>query len=311
MSIRKPIRVGTRGSRLALAQTEEACQRLREVHPELAAADALEIVEISTTGDKVQDRALSEIGGKGLFSKEIDAAMRDGRIDVAVHSAKDLETELGAGIALAATLPREDARDAYVCRGGGGLDALAEGAVVGTSSLRRQAQILHRRPDLEVRVFRGNVQTRLRKLAAGEVDMTLLAVAGLNRLGMLEVATRIAEPEEILPACGQGTIALTCRADDAELAAMLAAISHAETAVRLAAERAMLAALDGSCRTPIGGYAEILDDGRLRLRGLVARPDGSELHAGERTGDVADAEALGHDLGADLRSRMEPGFFDA
>lgn len=310
MSIEKPIRIGTRASRLALAQTEEACQRLRETHPQLAAEGAIEIVEIRTTGDKVQDRALAEIGGKGLFSKEIDAAMRDGRIDVAVHSAKDLETALGDGIALACTLPREDARDAYIARAGGGLDELPDGAVVGTSSLRRQAQILHRRPDLEVRLFRGNVQTRLRKLEAGEVEMTLLAVAGLNRLGMLDVATRIAEPDELLPACGQGTIALTCREGDSGLAEMLAAIGHEASAVRLAAERAMLAALDGSCRTPIGGYAEVLDDGRLRLRGLVARPDGSELHSGERIGPLPDAAALGHDLGAELRSRMEPGFFD-
>jgi len=268
------------------------------------------IVEIKTTGDKVLDRPLKEIGGKGLFSKEIDEALLAGRIDLAVHSLKDLETWLPDGTCLACVLEREDPRDVFVSPKADSLDALPSGSVIGTSSLRRQAQILHRRNDLSVEVFRGNVQTRMKKLADGVVDATLLALAGLNRLGLADVATEILETDVLLPAVAQGAIGITCRADDETTLALLTALDHAPSRYRISAERAMLEALDGSCQTPIGGLAEIDDDGTLRLRGLVARADGSEVLTGARTGSVVDAVELGRDLGDELRQRAGPDFFE-
>jgi len=304
-----PIRIGTRGSPLALAQTEETRQRLVAAHPHLGADDAVETVVIRTTGDKVLDRPLAEVGGKGMFTKEIDEAMLDGRIDLAVHSMKDLPTWLPDGIVLACVLPREDPRDGFIARAGGGLDGLPTGAVVGTSSLRRQAQLLHRRPDLRVVTLRGNVQTRLAKVGEGVVDATLLALAGLRRLGLADAVTAMLEPEDMLPAVGQGAIGITCRTEDDGARTTLAPLNDVETSARIATERAMLTVLDGSCRTPIGGLAEISGN-ELRLRGLVVRPDGSEIFETARVGSLHDAEALGRDAGEELRIRAGPGFFD-
>jgi hydroxymethylbilane synthase len=301
------LRIGTRGSPLALAQSDEVRRQLAEAHPALAAEDAVETVIIKTSGDAVQDRALAEAGGKGLFTKEIDEAMLAGRIDLAVHSMKDVPTWLPEGIALPAMLEREDPRDAFIARSARNIAELPKGAVVGTASLRRQAQILHRRPDVKAVLLRGNVETRLRKLDEGHVDATLLALAGLRRLGLADAATAILSVDDILPAVGQGAIGVTCRTGDARARAYLAALDHAETSARVAAERAMLAVLDGSCRTPIAGLAEIVA-GRLLLRGLVARPDGSRLVATRREGAIGEAEALGHTVGRELLDRAGPSF---
>lgn len=291
-----PLRLGTRGSPLALAQAYEVRDRLTAAHPGLAP----EIVEIKTTGDKVQDRPLSEIGGKGLFSKELDAAQRDGRCEAAVHSLKDLETWLPEDIEIAAILPREDARDAFVSLIAKGLDDLPKGATVGTASLRRQAQILAARPDLNVVTFRGNVNTRLRKLGEKEADATLLAMAGLNRLNMTEKATRPLEPEEMLPAAGQGAIAISIPKGREDLRALMAPLHCADTAARVSCERGFLAALDGSCRTPIGAYAEI-SGGILSFRGLLASEDGKAVHRCEARGNPADAHRIGFEAGEKLK----------
>ncbi len=296
------LRIGTRASPLALVQAHEV--------QGLLAPEATEIVKIKTTGDKVQDRTLADIGGKGLFTKEIDEALRDGRVDVAVHSMKDLETWLPDGIAVAAVLEREDVRDVFISEKADSLENLPPGCVVGTSSLRRQAQILGRRPDLRVEAFRGNVQTRIRKLKAGEVDATLLALAGLRRLGMADVATQILGTDVILPAVAQGAIGITCRGEDDRVLERLATLNHPQTWDRIAAERAMLAALGGSCRTPIGGLAEIDDNGALTLRALIAKADGTEIIETTRNGPAADAEALGRDAGEELRKRAGSGFFE-
>jgi len=305
------IRLGTRGSVLALAQAQEVRDRLVLAHPELAADDAVEIVVIKTTGDRVQDRTLAEIGGKGLFTKEIEEALLDGRIDVAVHSMKDVPTWLPDGLALGAILPREDPRDALFARHGGSLAELPAGTVVGTASLRRQAQVLLLRPDLEVVPLRGNVQTRLRKLDEGQVDATLLAIAGLRRLGMAERVTALLAPEEMLPAVAQGAIGLEIRADDAATHALIAALDDPLSARRVTAERACLAVLDGSCRTPIAALAEFEDAATLHLRALVCMPDGSRVERAERHGPAAEAEALGRDAGEALRAAAGPAFFAA
>ncbi len=297
------LRIGTRGSPLALAQAHEAADRLSKAAPGLKT----EIVIIKTTGDRVLDRPLSEIGGKGLFSKELDAAQLDGRVDIAVHSMKDLETWLPDGIALGAFLPREDVRDALVAPGVGRFGDLPQGAVVGTSSLRRQAQILSERPDLKVIPFRGNVQTRLRKLEDGEAQATMLAMAGLNRMDMTDVATQALEPEEFLPAVAQGAIGITARADAGAVMALLAKVDHSETAQRVTAERAYLAELDGSCRTPIAGLMEFTGED-ARFRGLVARPDGSGMMRVERTGRRSDALAIAVDAGKFLAADMDDSY---
>ena len=301
-----PLRIGTRGSPLALAQTEVTRSRLLAACPGLAPA----VTIIRTTGDRVLDRPLAEIGGKGLFTKEIDEAMLAGRIDIAVHSAKDLPTWLPDDIVLAATLPREDPRDAFVSAIATGIDGLPAGVTVGTASLRRQAQLLARRPDLAVVPLRGNVATRLDKVAAGIVAATFLAVAGLKRLGLEGHASAILGADEMLPAVGQAAIAITCRAGDAPTLALLAAIDDARTTAEIACERAMLAVLDGSCRTPIAGLARAdPGGGTLTLHALVARPDGSRLLNTGRTGPVVDAVRMGADAGEELRRRAGPGFF--
>ena len=300
------LRIGTRGSPLALAQAQQVQARLAAALGVAPAAIELEIIK--TTGDAIQNRPLTEIGGKGLFVKEIEQALIDGAIDLAVHSAKDVPGVLPDGLTLACCLPREDARDAFISRKAAGLATLAPGAVVGTASPRRQAMVKRLRPDLAVVPLRGNVETRLKKLAAGEVDATLLAMAGLNRLGLAAAATAPLDVDAFLPAVGQGVIALETRADDDRTRAQLATINDVTAATALAAERAFLAVLDGSCRTPIAGHAR-LAGGALHLRGLIVKPDGSESFEAERRGNAADAAALGEDAGRELRARAGADFF--
>jgi len=303
------VRIGTRGSPLARVQTELACRALREADPGLAEPGALEIVMIRTTGDRVVDRPLAELGGKGLFCKELEAALLEHRIDLAVHSMKDLPTWLPAGLVIGAMLPRADPRDVLIARASPcRISELPQGAVVGTASLRRRAQLLARRPDLEMATLRGNLDTRLAKLEAGEVDATLLARAGLDRLGLEPAGGVVLEPEEMLPAVGQGAIGIECRAED-PLRMLLSFANHAPTSMCVTAERAMLEVLDGSCHTPIAGYARI-EHGRMRLRGLVVRPDGSQAHGTEHRAQASDAERLGREVGQELRTRAGPGFFD-
>ncbi|WP_299354883.1 hydroxymethylbilane synthase [uncultured Shimia sp.] len=306
-----PLRIGTRGSPLALAQAYETRRRLSEAFnlPE----EAFEIVVIKTTGDDAsliaKDRPLKEIGNKGLFTKEIEDDLLSGAIDIAVHSMKDMPTLQPQGLLLDTYLPREDTRDAFVSPDVKTLADLPEGAVVGTSSLRRRAQLLNYRSDLKVVEFRGNVQTRLKKLNDKVADCTFLAMAGLNRLGMSDVASSAIEPEDMLPAVAQGAIGIERRADDTRTADMLAALHHHETGQRLSAERAFLAALDGSCETPIAALSE-LNGGTIRLRGEVLRPDGSESAAEDRTAPVEDAVKLGQDMAQSLLDKAGTGFFE-
>ncbi len=302
----RPLKIGTRGSPLALAQAHETRDRLAAAFS--LAAEAFEIVVIKVTGDQILDRALKEIGGKGLFTREIEEALLAGDIDIAVHSMKDMPTIQPEGLILDCYLPREDVRDAFVSPGVARLMDLPQGAVVGSSSLRRRAQLAHRRPDLQLVEFRGNVQTRMKKLADGVAAATFLAMAGLNRLGLADVARSAIDPEEMLPAVAQGAIGIERRAADARVAAMLAAIHHRDTGLRLAAERAFLLRLDGSCETPIAGLA-LLDGDSLWLRGEVLRPDGTQVITGERRGLAADGAAMGTDLAAELLTRAGPGFF--
>ncbi len=304
----KPLRVGTRGSKLALVQAEEVGRRLADAHPALAAPGAIETVVIKTTGDQILDRPLAEVGGKGLFTKEIEEALLAGRIDIAVHSMKDMETWLPDGLVIGALLPREDPRDVLLSPKAERLADLPSGAVVGTASLRRQAQILHLRPDLRVVPFRGNVQTRMRKLDEGEVDATVLALAGLRRLGLDGYERAAIDTGEMLPAVAQGAIGIECRAGDEATQALIDALNDAETASCVRAERAMLAVLDGSCRTPIAGLAR-RDGDALAIRALVASPDGRTVHRAERSGAAAEAEAMGADLGNELRARACANFF--
>lgn len=302
------LHIGTRGSPLALAQANETRDRLMVAHPELNREDAIALAVMQTTGDAILNRPLAEIGGKGLFTKELDEAMLEGRIALAVHSMKDVPTVLPDGIVLGAVLPREDVRDAFISPKAKTLEDLPAGAVIGTASLRRGAQILHRRTDLKVVNFRGNVQSRLRKLGEGVVDATLLAVAGLNRLGMAEHITSIFDTDVLLPAVAQGAIGITCRADDEQSLAWLAALNHEPTRLCVAAERAFLARLDGSCRTPIAAMAT-LDGDQMLLRGLIVRPDGSEQHQTSREGLARDGEAMGLSAAEELLSKASAGFF--
>ncbi len=302
-----PLRIGTRGSPLALAQAYETRSRLSKAFdlPE----DAFEIQVIKTTGDRVIDRPLKEIGGKGLFTREIEDAMLSGEIDIAVHSMKDMPVEQPGGLVLDTYLPREDVRDAFVSPHFDGLAGLPEGTKVGTSSLRRKAQVLVKFPHLEVVEFRGNVQTRLKKLEDGVAGCTFLAMAGLNRLGQSDVAKGAIAPEDMLPAVAQGAIGIERREDDTRVAEMLSAIHDGPTGQRLAAERAFLATLDGSCETPIAGLAE-LDGGTIRLRGEILRPDGSESLSDAAAAPVEDGAALGAELARGLLTRAGEGFFD-
>lgn len=300
-----PLTIGTRGSPLALAQAHETMGRL--IRSTGMDEDNFRIQVIKTTGDAVQDRPLSEIGGKGLFTKEIEEAMLAGVIDIAVHSMKDMPVECPDGLMLDCYLPREDVRDAFISPKYKSIAELPQGATVGTSSLRRRAQLLNRRPDLKVVEFRGNVQTRLRKLDEGVADATFLACAGLNRLGRSDVSNPI-EVDDMLPAIAQGCIGIESRVDDTEIGAMLAAINDAPATLRLAAERAFLAGLDGSCQTPIAGLAE-LDGDRMRLRGQVIRPDGSEALSDEIHCAACDGADEGAQMANRLRAQMGPDFF--
>lgn len=279
MNVHPLLRVGTRGSPLALAQTRQVCDRLATFHSALAGPETIVAVHITTTGDAILNRPLAEIGGKGLFTKEIDEALLRGTIDLAIHSMKDVQTVLPDGLTLAAVLEREDPRDALVSLKASSLTGLPTGAVVGTASLRRGAQILLHRPDLKVVPLRGNVQTRLQKLTNGVIDATLLAVAGLRRLGLADWVAAILSPDVMLPAAGQGAIGIVCRADDSHTRALLQPLDHVPTALCVAAERAFLAALDGNCRTPIAALAEVTETGtildpratQVRFRGLVVK----------------------------------------
>jgi hydroxymethylbilane synthase len=302
----QPLRAGTRGSPLALVQTRNFLHLLGQG----------EEVIIAVTGDAVQDRPLAEIGGKGLFAKEIHEALLDRRIDCAVHSLKDLETELPEGIVLGCTLTREDARDVLILGNTCGapdpsdpLAALPHAALVGTSSVRRQAQLLNARPDLRVASIRGNVQTRLRKLGEGECQASMLALAGLNRLGIDVPGAVILDPEVMLPAAAQGIVGVTVRADDTILRDLLTKIEDPASRAAATAERAMLASLDGSCRTPIGANARLMPDGSLILDGVVARADGSFLLRRTLIGPIADAERIGRELGASLRADSPADLF--
>lgn len=302
------LRIGTRGSKLALAQATLVRDTLAAAHPALAGN--MEIVEIRTTGDRVQNRKLSEIGGKGLFTKEIEDQLLASTIDIAVHSAKDMPTRQPDGLRLAAFLPREDPRDVLIADDEiGSIADLPQGATVATVALRRQALLLNRRADLRINPIRGNIDTRLRKLDDGVADAIILARAGLNRLGLKDVGVTIGL-DEMLPAVGQGAVCIECRSDDARARELLARIDHHPTAICVRAEIALLAALDGSCRTPIAGHA-VLDGERLWLRALVARPDGSEVIANERHGSARDGKRLGTDAGEELRRKAGPRFFDA
>ena len=303
----RPLRIGTRGSAMALFQAGLVRDRLRAADAVLAAGDAIELVPIRTTGDRVQTRLLAEIGGKGLFTKEIEEALLDRRIDIAVHSLKDMETYLAAGLEIGCVLPRDDPRDTVVSRGGEPLMGLPRGATVGTASLRRTAQVLRARPDLRVVPIRGNVDTRLNKLAAGEVDAIVLALCGLERLSKRDAASEILSPEEMLPAVGQGALAVECRAGDAEVKRLLAPLNDMASAACAAAERAMLAALDGSCRTPIGGLATIRGE-RLILDGLLLSEDGKAERRGRSEGAVDDAVEIGTELGLRLKRGAGPEF---
>jgi hydroxymethylbilane synthase len=301
-----PIRIGTRGSPLALAQTETVRRLLMAAHGDLA----FEIVAIRTTGERLLDRSLADAGGKGLFTKEIDEALLAARIELAVHSAKDVPTLLASGIRLAAFPPRDDARDVLVSAKAASLASLPAGAVVGTSSIRREALVKRLRPDLSIKLMRGNVETRLQKVAAKEFDAAILALAGLKRLGLESQASAPLDPATFPPSVGQGAIAIAIREGDKRIERLVAAIDHAPTSIALAAERAFLAALDGSCRAPIAGHAKI-NGSRLALYGLAIAPDGTGAVETTREGPIGDAVALGRDAGQELRARAPVGVLDA
>jgi len=302
---KRPLLIGTRGSPLALWQASHVKALLTAAHG--LPTGAVELKTITTSGDRIKDKPLRDFGGKGLFTKEIDEAQLKGEVDIAVHSMKDLPTELPPGLAIGAVLARADVRDAFISAQGRTLSELPPGAVIGTSSLRRQAQIKRLRPDLEVVDFRGNVETRLAKLGRGVADATLLALAGLERLGLESHVTAVLSTEEMLPAVAQGAIGIVCRSDDAETRELLVVLDDAATATAVACERAFLGELDGSCRTPIAGLAEIAG-GTLRFRGLVLTPDGTAWHEIELTGAAANAAGTGSEAGRELLAQAGPNF---
>ena len=302
-----PLKIGTRGSPLALAQAHETRARLSQAFD--LEESCFEIIVIKTTGDRVLDRPLKEIGGKGLFTREIEDDLLSGRIDIAVHSMKDMPTEQPTGLILDTYLPREDVRDAFVSLTKDSMDALEAGQKLGSSSLRRKAQLMLARPDLEVVEFRGNVQTRLKKLEDGVADATFLAAAGLNRLGLSHIAKSFLDPDVMLPAVAQGAIGIERRSEDTRVAEILSAIHDTSTGQRLAAERAFLRGLDGSCETPIAGLAE-LNGSTLRLRGEVLRPDGSEAINDDQSCPIEDAETLGSEMANKILNATPSNFFD-
>ena len=302
-----PLKIGTRGSPLALAQAHETRARLSQAFD--LEESCFEIIVIKTTGDRVLDRPLKEIGGKGLFTREIEDDLLSGRIDIAVHSMKDMPTEQPTGLILDTYLPREDVRDAFVSLTKDSMDALEAGQKLGSSSLRRKAQLMLARPDLEVVEFRGNVQTRLKKLEDGVAAATFLAAAGLNRLGLSHIAKSFLDPDVMLPAVAQGAIGIERRSEDTRVAEILSAIHDTPTGQRLAAERAFLRGLDGSCETPIAGLAE-LNGSTLRLRGEVLRPDGSEAINDDQSCPIEDAEILGSEMANKILNATPSNFFD-
>lgn len=302
----KPTRIGTRGSPLALAQAHEVRGRLAAAHG--LAPEFFTIAVLKTTGDRILDRPLAEVGGKGLFTKEIEEALIADEVDIAVHSMKDMATAAPEGLIVGAVLPREDVRDAFLSLKYRHMSEMPAGAIVGTSSLRRQAQVLWARPDLKVVAFRGNVQTRLQKLAEGVADATYLACAGLNRLGLAHRIAAIMETADMLPAVAQGAIAVQIREKDAEMAQAIAPLNDSATAACVHAERVFLARLEGSCRTPIAGYGKIVD-GTFVFHGMILAPDGREMHETRRQGPVADALALADDAACELLAKAGPTFF--
>lgn len=307
------VKIGTRGSPLALAQAYLTRDLLKERHPELAEDGAIEIKIIKTTGDKVLSQPLADIGGKGLFTKEVDEALLDGRVDIAVHSMKDVPTYLPAGTVLPCNLPREDVRDAFISPIGDSLAALPENSVIGSASLRRRAQILAKHPSFEVVNFRGNVQSRLRKLEEGDVAATLLAYAGLRRLDLQDKITRVLSLEEMLPAVAQGAIGIACREGDDPMLAYLDSLNHPDTYTAVLCERAFLTALDGSCRTPIAGHALRGEDGNLQFSGLIAHPDGVEVHRIDNLTTSFDNESavlLGEEAGKMLKEKAGTSLMD-
>lgn len=303
----KPFKIGTRGSPLALAQAYETQRRLMAAHG--LAEDMFEIVILSTQGDRITDRALSEIGGKGLFTAEIEERLLSGELDFAVHSSKDMATRLPEGLGIVAYLPREDVRDSFISHKAPRLLELPHGAMVGTASLRRQALVRKLRPDLQVKIFRGQVDTRLRKLADGEADATLLAYAGLKRLGKPEIATEVLDLSIFPPAPAQGAICVEARLDNQPIHSLLSAINDSATFAAVSCERAFLEVLDGSCRTPIAGYAEVEAD-RLRFTGMVLTPDGQIYHEIASEGQVDEAAEIGRAAGHAIRDKAGSAFFE-
>lgn len=298
------LRLGARASPLSIAQANLVCKRLKSFYPKLK----VEVVKFTTAGDRSIDRRLAEIGGKGLFAKEIEEALLACDIDAAVHSMKDLETQLPEGLLVGAVLPREDPRDAFIGNKVLALEALPNGALVGTASMRRQAQLLAFRPDLEIVLLRGNVGTRIEKVKAGDVDATLLALAGLRRLNIEGVVSQIISTNVMLPAVAQGAICVEIREDDSGMRTMFSAINDGDSALCVSVERKFLSVLDGSCHTPIAGLAEVNGD-QVKLRALVARPDGTGLMQTKGLAPVSDALAMGAEVGGELKSKMGSNFF--
>jgi len=307
----KPLRIGTRGSPLALAQAYETRKRLREEFPELTEDGAIEICVLKTQGDMILDKSLMELGGKGLFTKELDTALLGNEVDICVHSMKDVPTWLPDGTILPCNLPREQTNDAFIYKDGSvkKIEDLPDHSVIGTASLRRQAQLMAKNPTLKCVNFRGNVQTRLRKLDDGVVDATLLAIAGLKRMDMDECATSILDWDEMLPAVAQGAIGIQCRSDDERSLRYIQALNHAETKAAVDCERAFLEALDGNCKTPIAGQARIVN-GKLVFRGLIAMPDGSLKYETESEGAIEDAADIGRQAGEKLKAEAGEKFFE-
>lgn len=307
----QPLRIGTRGSPLALAQAYETRKRLQEKFPELREDGAIEICVMKTQGDMILDKSLMELGGKGLFTKELDTALLGNEVDICVHSMKDVPTWLPDGTVLPCNLPREDTNDAFIYKDGSvkTIEELPDNSVIGTASLRRQAQLMAKNPTLKCVNFRGNVQTRLRKLDDGVVDATLLAIAGLKRMNMDGCATSVLDWDEMLPAVAQGAIGIQCRDDDERSLKYIGALNHPETKACVDCERAFLEALDGNCKTPIAGQARIVD-GRIQFRGLIAMPDGSLKYETTSEGAVEDAKKIGFEAGQKLKAEAGEKFFE-
>jgi hydroxymethylbilane synthase len=306
-----PFRIGTRGSPLALAQAYETRRRLMEEFEELTEDGAIEICVLKTQGDMILDKSLMELGGKGLFTKELDVALLANEVDICVHSMKDVPTWIPDGTILPCTLPREQTNDAFIHKDGSvkTIADLPDHSVIGTASLRRQSQIMAQNPTLKCVNFRGNVQTRLRKLDDGVVDATLLAIAGLKRMDMDGCATAILEWDEMLPAVAQGAIGIQCRSDDERSIKYIAKLNHADTLTCVECERSFLEALDGNCKTPIAGQAKIVD-GKIKFRGLIAMPDGTSKFTTESEGSIEDAKKIGREAGEDLKAQAGEKFFE-